>query len=294
MDGVNKVDEVRKYNKITVLEHWLFMIAIFGLMATAFPVFLNWFLPEIAIFDVVFPTLPIITLALGSMAFSIDHNLFGYLLVGLSIVHVVFHIGSKDNSIIIPRTKDVKMELRSLIHSLFYFIGLFRSEESGGGEKIVARQRANYLLLLFSIGILVLTGLMLIIPPPENILTYHTIFSTHVLAATVSVLIILVHLAFVIRNHDLVSLKTIFVSGTVPLSYIKQKKLAWLKSLSKEADTTTTEIIANEPEEKLAVELLDFYETAYDENDVQILAGEIKKEMSVEDRARLITVSEIL
>ena len=286
------MEEVRKYKKITVIEHWLFLTAVFGLMATAFPNFLNWFLPEIAIFDVVFPTLPIITLDLGSMAFSIDHYLFGYLLVGLSIGHVIYHLNTKDESLITSKTRDMKMEFSSLIRSFFYFFGLFKTEDNGGGEKILARQRANYLSLLFTLGLLVLTGLLLMFP--VDFLSHHTIFATHILAACVSVVIIMVHLAFVIRNHDPVSLNTIFISGKVPLWYVKENKMAWFRSLSKKAEFTRPMLPAKEPEEKMAIELLDFYETVYDEEDVQMLTEEIKKEMSEEDKARLKVVSETL
>lgn len=284
--------EVKKYQKITVIEHWIFIISILGLIATGLPPFLNWFLPDLSIYDVYIPVVPTISFWLGPLFISFDHNFFGLILICVSIVHVIAHVGSKDNAML--TTPNEEREVRSIIHAFFYFFGLFKKEERGGGKKIKARQRSNYISLIFSIGLLMITGLMLYYYSYFDFIAHETILFTHVIASFTLILILIVHLAFILRNHDLVTLRCMLLTGKVPLDYVRREHKVWYSDIKEEKKHQPSGYVAQDTVEKIAVELLRFYQIDYDAEDVKMLAENIKRECDAEELARIREIANVI
>jgi cytochrome b subunit of formate dehydrogenase len=151
------------------------------------------------------------------------HLIFGFLIIIVGLIHFALHSGDKKNELLMKRP--IK-DLKSFFHSFFYLIGFAKREEQGGGGKYTSRQRVVYLALVYNFGLSAISGIsMLIISSDSSLITIFRL--THILAAIFIILILIFHSLINLRHHDSTALRCSYVTGTLPLWYIRKHKKVW-------------------------------------------------------------------
>ena len=206
---------VKKYSGVQIVEHWIAFILIMGLMVSGLLPYLNEFVEE----------------ALGSRGgyrlpeIGVGYHFdFAVLLMVLCLVHLVIH--SKNRAIL---SSFPKKDLRNSFHSVLYFFLMAKKPERGSGEKYRGNQKITYLGFAFTIGLLVISGLIMRFYP--QMLHEHfmedPIRLTHIYGAFMLFIVVLWHFGIAIRKRDWIAMKAIFVTGKLPLWYVRQNHKIW-------------------------------------------------------------------
>lgn len=212
---------VCKYEPIVLIEIWLFTIFIVGLLITGLPLLRDVLYDFMGIYGGLLFETPV--------GFEFLHSIFGFILIIVGLMHIAIHLGDKNKELL---TKNPAKDFKAFFHSLFYLFYLSRREVTSGGERYSGRQRIVYLALVYTIGLAAISGMVLFIFSPTNEVS--SIFTfTHVVAAIFIILILLFHLAINIRHHDITALKCSYISGKLPLWYIKKNHKIWYRKILK-------------------------------------------------------------
>jgi Ni,Fe-hydrogenase I cytochrome b subunit len=126
--------EIKRYSKIVVLEHWLSIIVIFGLIFTGLFLVRDWFVHEFHIFGAenIVPT--------PDFASSL-HLMSAFAILILGAIHLIVHGGQKEKPLL---PKNSMLELRNALYSLLYLAFMTKKQERGSGEKYLKSQRIFY------------------------------------------------------------------------------------------------------------------------------------------------------
>ena len=206
---------VKKYSGIQIIEHWIAFILVMALMISGLVPFLNDFVEE----------------ALGSrggyrlpeIGVS-QHWNFAVLLLVLCLVHLLIH--SKNRDIL---SRFPKKDLRNSFHAVLYFFLMAKKPERGSGEKYRGNQKITYLAFAFTIGLLTISGFIMHLYP--QILHDHfmedPIRLTHIFGALMMFIVVLWHFGIAIRKRDWTAMKAIFLTGKLPLWYVRKNHKIW-------------------------------------------------------------------
>jgi cytochrome b subunit of formate dehydrogenase len=229
---------IRKYSPLVVGEYWLFTIFLLGLLFTGIFLLRDFIYDFMGIYGDLLVETPanIITL----------HLIFAILFAITSIIYIIIHLNSKELGLL--SNKPAK-DFKAFLHSLFYLIKLSRREEPGGGDRYSGRQRIVYFALIYTIGLAAISGFLF------RGITFNDelseIFSfTHVFAVIFIILIFLFHVLITLRKHDWINLKCTYITGTVPLWYVKKHHKIWYKRILKQQKKISNKNISNEKLEK--------------------------------------------
>jgi hypothetical protein len=224
------------------------------------------------------------------------HEIFGFLLIIIGIMHLAIHAGNKRSELLMKRPKT---DFKAFLHSLMYLIGFAKREEQGGGGRYSSRQRIVYMALVYSIGLLAISGVSLFINSGDN--EFASMFIvTHVVSAILIFLILLFHLAINIRRHDSVALKCSFGTGKLPLWYVKKNHKIWYlkiqkheKKLAKQGLKLTKQM-TTDPVAKAIIKLYEIDGIALPANVAEEFAKNLKKSNEPNDIKRFIEISKTI
>jgi hypothetical protein len=277
---------VRKHSKLVVFEIWLFTIIIFLLLIIALPLLRDFIYDFMGIYgDQLFET--------PELFFDL-HIIIGFILTLVGILHIAIHAGAKKKEMLMKRPiKDIK----AFFHSFFYLFGLSRTEEAGGGEKYSSRQRVVYLALIYNIGLLSISGITLYIISPTS--EFAGMFKlTHIISAIFLVLILIFHFLINLRHHDGTALKCSYVTGTLPLGYIKKNHKIWFKTILNHERNLTRRVIkqyqllkTSDPVADAFIKMYALNGIALSVNDAEKLANKFKSSSNTKEIKKFIEIS---
>jgi len=279
---------VMKHKPIVVVEIWLFTILLLLLLITSLPMLRDIIFHEMGIYgDLLFST---------PSNFESFHLMFGFLLIIIGIVHIALHSSDKNNNLIMKRPfKDFK----GFLHSFFYLITFAQREEPGGGDRYTGRQRVVYLSLVYTIGLMAISGVALFLLPSTN--SFTTIFKfTHVVNAIFLILILLFHFLINIRHHDSTALKCSYGTGKLPLWHLKKHHRIWyLKILNHEKklakhNMPVVKQTTKDPIAKALIKLYSMNGVIVPSKFAEELSQKIKKDSKPKEITRLIEISKTI
>jgi cytochrome b subunit of formate dehydrogenase len=220
-----KNQSVQKYSISTIFAHWIMVISVIGLIMTGCIPLFNKILDIINLVDITLPILPLS---------SELHSIFGFMLV-FSIIFVIFThtIDMKD-----ILSSEVSRDIGSLVRSILYIIGLEKRLERGSSNKFYGYQKITFVLFIFSLWMLMFSGLILFFNPGQVSDVSETfmgpIGSLHLLGTLIILLLVLYHIVMAVRRFDKNSFRCIFIDGTLPLGYVKEHHKLWYDELKEE------------------------------------------------------------
>jgi hypothetical protein len=89
-----------------------------------------------------------------------------------------------------------------------------------------------YPALGYNFGLSAISGIALLIISPGS--EFVAMFKlTHVIAAIFIILILIFHFLINVRHHDAIALRCNFITGTLPLGYVKKHHKIWYKAVYK-------------------------------------------------------------
>jgi formate dehydrogenase gamma subunit len=217
--------KIEKYDKSLVLSHWLMIILVLLLLITGGLPFYNWFTLEMTLYNAELPELP----------YSLQmHSIIGVIFVFMTFYYLLTFLKRDDQNII---TQEPGIDVRSFYNSFSYIIGLKKRKEVGEGEKYHRSQKILFLLFVYTIGLMIISGIILFIlslttgelvePSLDN-----GIFLTHILTMFIFIILTFFFIGLLLRKLDGVAIKSILVTGKVPLWYIKKNHKQWYFKLS--------------------------------------------------------------
>lgn len=214
--------QVKKYSAGMVFQNWLLSILILLMIITTLPIYR----------DTVFHVIGIIggTLIKTPSSFVRWHINIGLVLLLVASVRIIIQTVKKQNNIV---TKRPLKDFKGYVHSFFYLIGFARRMEQGGGDRYYGWQKMVYLALVYSVGLLGISGLVLLSMESEGVLR-DVFLLTHVLSAGLFFIVLMFHIGINVRRHDLTELKCFFVTGRLPLWHVKKHHKIWYAELKEE------------------------------------------------------------
>jgi len=210
------VEEIRRYGGKVVATHWVFLILFVPFLYTGLLLFRDWFIHEYHIYGInyVFPSFE------GMETWHVYLGI-GVLVVGLA--HLLMHMGQKEKPIV---PKNVGADLGANIHNILYIFHMAPSAERGAGEKYKRHQRMTYVGTIYCLLLSALTGLWLWSGWLEDMGLI-----MHVIAGLLIVFLVGYRILWLIRRHDKIVLRSIFVKGTMPEWYVKKNHFLWYREL---------------------------------------------------------------
>lgn len=220
--------EIQKYSLSTVFAHWILIISVFTLVVSGGLPLLNRILNFINLIDYRLPTIP--------YQFYI-HNIFGFFLV-FAIIFVIFTHSINLKDIL---GGQVSKDLGGFLRSFIYLIGLEKKIESGASKRFYAYQRIFFILIIFCLWVQIFSGLMLFFNPSSGSDISRTFLSPiqllHYIGTLLLVFVLVYHILMSIRRFDKISYRCIFISGKLPLWYIKKNHKLWYEELAKNKES---------------------------------------------------------
>jgi cytochrome b subunit of formate dehydrogenase len=208
--------EIKRYSKIVVFQHWLLIIMVLVLSITGIFLLRDWFVHEFHIHGAenYIPT----------PEFTLDiHKYTAFGLLGLGAIHLAVHVGQKEKPLLPKNSYD---ELKNALYSLMFLVFLTKKQERGSGKKYLKSQRIIYAFTIYVLGLAAITGFLYF----AGILTVHMEIA-HIVAGVLVVLIVIHHLALLVRKHDKVAIRCVLSTGTMPEWYVKKNHRAWYEEL---------------------------------------------------------------
>jgi thiosulfate reductase cytochrome b subunit len=221
-------DKIRLFHPLVVAEMWLFTIILGALFILGIFLIRDWLFDSFGVYGEKFiPTID------GAIDF---HLWFGFALMIFGLIHIVVHILSKKKKDILP--KQTGRDFKAFLHSGIYLVGLARREDYGTSERYNGRQRIVYTSLVYILGLTILTGILYYF----HFIT-HDVSMVHVIPAGLSIMVLLFHFLITIRKHDLVALKSAFLTGKIPTWYARKNHPIWYENFRSKRDKITGKIL---------------------------------------------------
>jgi thiosulfate reductase cytochrome b subunit len=214
-------DKIQMYSIVSIFEMWIFTIILATLIITGLFLLRDWFFLNFGIYGEKFISTPEPTQNI--------HIWFGFALAVLGLLHLAIHIFSKKKDIL---PKQTLRDFKGFLHSIIYLLGFARREEYGS-ERFNGRQKIVYIALVYILGLTIITGLII----------YFELFANevallHIIPAGLSGLVLLFQFFITIRKHDIIALNSAFISGKLPIWYIRKNHPIWYKKLKAERKET--------------------------------------------------------
>ena len=206
---------ITQYSPIARLEIWLFTLSIAIVTISGLFLLRDWLFSSLGVYGDVFIPTPS-----GSKTI---HLCSGGMLVVISLFHILIHLRSKDRSLLPVNTM---RDLKSFLHSGMYMIGISRREERGTQGKFNGRQRIVYICLAYIMGLAMITGFLYYFG-----ILGHSVALVHVIPGGLTFMVVLFQFLMMIRNHDAIRLKATFITGKLPMWYIRRNKPLWYEEL---------------------------------------------------------------
>lgn len=209
---MGKESDIKRYGKIVVLEHWLAMIFVLILSITSIFLLRDWFVHEFHIYGA--------EMYISTPDFASDlHKYAAYMLLIVGAIHMAAHAGQKEKPILPKRSF---LELKSALYSLMFLVFLARKQERGSGEKYLKSQRIMYAFTIYVLGLAAITGFLYLAEILEE-----QMLIAHVISGILVLLVVVHHVALVIRKRDKVALRSVLATGTMPKWYVKKNHRLW-------------------------------------------------------------------
>jgi cytochrome b subunit of formate dehydrogenase len=278
---------VVKYRSHDLFMNWFLTIFMIGLIATALPLFRDLVFHVLGIHGGLFIETP---------SYAQDyHRFFGFMLFVLIIIQVsTLNRPERKNLIVKKPIKDLK----AYIHSFFYLIGFARREEVGGGQQYFGRERMVFLALVYSFGLLGITGiLMFLFSFGEEMMSILNV--THALMTGFLIFVIGYHGLLHFKRHDLTAWKCTYLTGRLPLWHIKRYHKIWYLEIVKHEKSLKGRVLPvkriHDPDVlKQAVYDLNVVDDPIAQKDVvNKLVSQVKKESTPKDIKYLVKISKI-
>lgn len=154
------------------------------------------------------------------------HYIFAALLMFFVAYHIVYHVIRKEFAIL-PRKGDVK-------GSFLIFKAMLLRKEEPPSDKYLPEQRLAYAFFAFSIGLVIITGMIKVIKnimgiqPTDGILLWGALL--HNIAMVLIIIAIVLHLAAFIVKENRKLLPGMF-TGYVDYDYVKKRHKIWYDKL---------------------------------------------------------------
>lgn len=204
----------------------ILILAIILLITGLIP-FYNWFILEMNIYyDISLPEIA------NSMFI---HRLFGAVFIILILFYMSYHLVSDRNIV----SSNPKGDVKSFINSISFTFLLSNRRQIGEGGIYHRSQKILFLLFIYSIGLIIISGLLLYL---EEFLTEEAFkysmdngfLITHILAVIIIIILVIILIANIVRKWDGVALKCMLITGKVPLWYVKKNHKLWYEELMRQ------------------------------------------------------------
>ena len=207
---------IKRYDGRVIGIHWAFLITFMPLLYTGLLLMRDWFIHEFHIHGVD----PLLGTFEGTTEY---HQYLGVAVLLVGLVHILLHIGQKEKHIL---PKNVGEDLGANIHNILYIFHMAPREERGAGEKYRRNQRMTYVALVYVVALSAITALILYLD-----LLGELSIVLHVLAGVLIIFISAYRIAYLIRTHDGVAIKSILATGRMPEWYAKKNHFLWYRSV---------------------------------------------------------------
>lgn len=210
-------DYVRFNSPIVIFEYWAFTIVLIVVTISGLFLLRDWIFEVFGVYGDKFINTPINTLQV--------HKMFGAVLVVLGLLHLAIHIASNKKDILPIWTR---RDFKAFLHSGMYLIGFARMEDRRISDRYNGRQRIVYISLVYILGLAMITGLLIYV----NLLT-HELSMVHVIPGGLAFMVLLFQFLITLRKHDFISLKCTFLTGKLPIWYVRKNYPIIYKSMNK-------------------------------------------------------------
>jgi cytochrome b subunit of formate dehydrogenase len=227
-DQLDKVDfkepEIEKYTFPTILAHWMLIFSVTGLILTGAIPLINKVITYLNLINITIPVVPYST--------TIHTPLGFFLIFGILFVIFTHKINLQD----IFSGKLSKLT-GSFFRSFIFIIGFEKRLESGGAKKFYGYQKITFIFIMFSLWILMFSGVILYINTNPDASINQTFMGSvrtlHLIGTFLIIIMMIYHLIMTLRRFDGKSLRCIFIDGKLPLRYVKEKNRLWYDELTK-------------------------------------------------------------
>lgn len=288
--GETPSDKIQMYSIVSIFEMWVFTITLAFLVVSGLFLIRDWFFLNFGIFGAKFIETPEGTQNI--------HIWFGFALAFLGLFHLAIHIFSKKKDIL---PKQTLRDFKGFLHSVIYLLGLARREEYGS-ERFNGRQKIVYIALVYILGLTIFTGLLYY----SDILS-KGISLIHIIPAGLSILVLVFQFLITIRKHDIIALNSAFISGKLPIWYIRKNHPIWYKRLNAEREATIKKLphsMTAQSEKTLTGERNDISNAVYnfalllnnfpERKDIEAFAKNLQSSLEPNNLQRIIELSEEL
>jgi len=259
------------------LEIWLFTLAIAIVTISGLFLLRDWLFSSFGVYgDVYIPT------PAGSKTI---HLCSGGSLAVISFFHIIIHLRSKDRALLPVKTM---RDFKSFLHSGMYLIGLSRREERGTQGKFNGRQRITYICLVYILGLAIITGFLYYFE-----ILGHSVALVHIIPGGLTFMVVLFQFLMMIRNHDGIRLKATYITGKLPLWYIRRNKPLWYEKLRPaQVESTEQKKITGKDELTRAVSKFTLlFDDAPDDKAIEAVTEELKANISKDERLRIVELA---
>lgn len=208
--------EFTRYDGKVIYMHWAVITVFIILIATALLLLRDWFWET---FKIVGDD-PILSTPSGTDAV---HLVLAIVLLVLGLIHLLLHIRQEEKPIL---PVDVSMDFDRSVHALRYVLFLSRWDEKGAAHKYQGHQRIMYIITFYTISLAAVTGFIALSGWWEDVGSF-----LHVVAGIMVILIFLYRLVYVFRKRDWIAWRSIFLTGKMPVWYVKMAHPKWYEEL---------------------------------------------------------------
>jgi cytochrome b subunit of formate dehydrogenase len=119
------------------------------------------------------------------------------------------------------------MDFQRSVHAFRYVLFLSSWDEKGAAHKYQGHQRMMYIITFYCIALAAITGFIALSGWWEDMGTF-----LHVVAGIMVILIFLYRLVYVFRKRDWIAWRSIFVTGKMPVWYVKMAHPRWYEEIT--------------------------------------------------------------
>jgi len=221
-DGMGKAisnkSSVVGYSTRGIVENWLFTIVIAVLIFSMLFLLRDWLYATFGVYGKVYIPTPF-----GHDVMVYIHIAAGFAFIVLGLEHLIRYLRAKEKPLYPYKTGK---DFGDFLHSGLYLLFMAQREVNGRQGKYNGRQRITYLAFVYIAGLACVTGLLYLF----GVLP-HSLGFVHVLPGGLAFMVVLFQFLMILKNHDVVSAKAMFVSGKFPVWYIRKNKPLWYEEL---------------------------------------------------------------
>lgn len=211
----------KRYIKIfgldAVVINWLVLVFLAGVVFTGLVLFKEFLYEELDIYGGIWSYFPHFWWTLQVHIFS------GFGLLTVGALHLLLNLRNEDVEIM-PRNP--AREIKGVIHTFMYIIFLAKRDEMGSHGKYKGNQRLAYISLVFILGAL---GTSAIILQIEFLGEMSIII--HLVLGHMLVMLVMYRALLHFRKRDAVLFKAYFLTGKLPEWYVRKYNYLWYKEL---------------------------------------------------------------